>query len=202
MMQTGNEEQQQTKKPKARHSIGAKKNPQTEIAILEATAQIIKEKGISGLKMEAVARKAKAGKATLYRWWPTRGALLLALYQRKKPQLNYADTGSLHEDLLHFTHDLIAIWKGENGLFFKAIIAESQSDPDVAEQLKRYHAERLEALSALFSRAQTRGEIPQHENPAIRAEMLMNLLWQRLLNNGLEEDIDEHILVLANSDRK
>ena len=187
-------------KSKARHSIGARKNPDTEIAILDAAADIIAAKGIGGLRMEAVARKAKAGKATLYRWWPSRGALLLAVYQRKKPSICYNDTGSLYEDFLHFAKDLIEIWQGENGLFFKAIIAESQSDPDVAEKLKDYHAERLEALAAVVTRAQQRGEIPPKEDPTTRAELVIGLLWQRLLNNRLDESIDEHIRMLANSD--
>ncbi|SNY90561.1 transcriptional regulator, TetR family [Cohaesibacter sp. ES.047] len=185
---------------KARQSIGARKNPEAETAILDAAADIIAEKGIGGLRMEAVARRAKAGKATLYRWWPTRGALLLAVYQRKKPQFLYRDTGSLEQDLLHFANDLIEIWQGENGLFFKAIIAESQSDPDVAETLRNYHSERIEALAKVVERARQRGEIPQHEAPAVRADMLIGLLWQRLITNRLDEPIGQHIRMLANSD--
>ncbi|WP_320144328.1 TetR/AcrR family transcriptional regulator [uncultured Cohaesibacter sp.] len=194
------EEQDPKEKSKTRQSIGARKNPDTEMAILDAAAEIIAEKGIGGLRMEAVARKAKAGKATLYRWWPSRGALLLAVYQRNKPSMCYSNTGSLHEDFLHFAKDLTEIWQGETGLFFKAIIAESQSDPDVAEKLKDYHAERLEALATVVERAQLRGEISQKEDPATRAELLIGLMWQRLLNNRLDETIDEHIRMLANSE--
>ncbi|WP_119306575.1 TetR/AcrR family transcriptional regulator [Cohaesibacter haloalkalitolerans] len=183
-----------------RHSIGARKNPETEAAILDAAAEIIAEKGIGGLRMEAVARRAKAGKATLYRWWPTRGALLLAVYQRKKPHMTYRDTGSLYQDLLHFANDLITVWKGDNGLFFKAIIAEAESDPDVTDKLREYHAERLEALCAVTRRARDRGDIPADEDPTIRAEMLISLLWQRLINNRLDEKIDGHVRMLANSD--
>ena len=182
----------------SRHSIGARKNPETEAAILDAAADLIAQKGIKGLGMEAVARKAKAGKATVYRWWPTRGALLLAVYQRKKPAMSYDDTGSLLGDLTRFADCLLDVWKGENGLFFKAIIAEAQADPDVAEKLKDYHAERLEALTAVVIRAQKRGEISTKENPKIRAEMLISLLWQRLLNNRLDEPVNEHIAMLAN----
>jgi AcrR family transcriptional regulator len=183
-----------------RQSIGARKNPETETAILDAAAEIIAEKGIGGLRMEAVARRAKAGKATLYRWWPSRGTLLLAVYQRKKPNIIYRDTGSLYQDFWHFAHDLVTIWKGDNGLFFKALIAEAESDPDVAEKLKEYHAERLAALCAITRRARNRGDIPANEDPMIRAEILSSLLWQRLINNRLDEKIDEHVRVLANSD--
>lgn len=196
----GTEQNEKDKSNKARQSIGARKNPEAETAILDAAADIIAEKGIGGLRMETVARRAKAGKATLYRWWPTRGALLLAVYQRKKPQIIYRNTGPLEQDLLHFANELVKIWRGDNGLFFKAVIAESQSDPDVAETLKIYHSERLEALAEIIESARQRGEIPQHETPTLRAEMLMGLLWQRLITNRLDEPIDQHIRMLANCD--
>ena len=90
----------------SRTSIGAKKNPATETAILDAAARLLDQKGIAGLRMETVAREARAGKATLYRWWPTRGALLLAVFQRKKITLAGKDTGSLFSDLIAFAAEL------------------------------------------------------------------------------------------------
>ena len=83
-----------------RASIGARRNPETEAAVLDAAEALVEEKGISGLSMEAVARRARAGKATLYRWWPTRGALLMAVYQRQKRIAGYPDTGTLEGDVL------------------------------------------------------------------------------------------------------
>ena len=180
-----------------RSSIGARKNPQTEEAILDAAATIIADKGIAGLRMEAVARAARAGKATLYRWWPSRGALLLAVYQKKKPQFTYHDTGSLEGDLKHFVTDLTAIWKAESGAFFRAILAEAQSDPDVAEMLSTYHSERRNALRELFARAEARGEIPADGTAASRAELLIGMMWLRLMTHRLDEPFEDAIALLC-----
>ncbi|PLW76284.1 TetR/AcrR family transcriptional regulator [Cohaesibacter celericrescens] len=188
-----------TKKEKSnsRSSIGARRNPATETAILDAASKIVAEKGMSGLKMETVARAAKAGKATLYRWWPTRGALILAVYQREKPAVSYQDTGNLTDDLHSFASELSAIWKTEFGAYFKAIIAEAQSDPDVNQELERYRSQRLEGLLIIFKRAEKRGELPAGQDHKPRAELMMSMMWQRLLTNRLNEDIDGSIRLLA-----
>ena len=112
---------------KPRTSIGARRNPATEAAILDAAAEILGESGFDGLSMEAVARRAKAGKATLYRWWPTRGALLMAAYQRQKQMGDYPDTGGLETDVAAVLTQLFAHWSRPEGQLFRHIIAAAQA---------------------------------------------------------------------------
>ena len=63
-----------------RRSIGARRNPESAEAILEAAEAVLLESGYAGFSIEAVARKARAGKPTIYRWWPSKAALLLDVY--------------------------------------------------------------------------------------------------------------------------
>ena len=142
-----------------RASIGSRRNPETEAAILEAAYEILIEKGVVALSMEAVARRARAGKATLYRWWPTRGALLLAVYRRQKRMSPYADTGTLEGDVAAMLANLFAHWQRPEGRCFPHIIAAAQSDPDVAEALRDYIDERQTELETLMARAAQRGEL-------------------------------------------
>ena len=67
-----------------RRSIGARRNPESADAILQAAEAILTERGTAGFSIEAVAKRARAGKPTIYRWWPSRTALLLDVYQRRK----------------------------------------------------------------------------------------------------------------------
>ena len=60
-----------------RRSIGSRRNPETQEAILEAAEALLLEGGVAGFSIEAVARRARAGKPTIYRWWPNKTALLL-----------------------------------------------------------------------------------------------------------------------------
>ena len=96
-----------------RRSIGARRNPASEEAILDAAEAVLRENGIAGFSIEAVARRARAGKPTIYRWWPHRTALMLDVYKRFKNAKAFPDTGSLRGDLVSFlgenhTHQLVS----------------------------------------------------------------------------------------------
>ena len=171
-----------------RRSIGARRNPETEAAVLDAAAELFLAGGPKALSMEAVARKARAGKATLYRWWPGRGALILAVYERMKGETDYADTGSLRQDLTAFLDYLMGHWRRPVGQLFRLIIAEAQSDPDMAEALDRYRAERLAALTAVVARGAARGELVPGADAEAIAEAVIALGWLRLLTGRTEAD--------------
>ena len=86
----------------ARRSIGARRNPASQEAILDAAEAIMREEGLAGFSIEAVARRARAGKPTIYRWWPNRTALMLDVYKRFKNVRAFPDTGTLRGDLVGF----------------------------------------------------------------------------------------------------
>src|SRR5690554_2407569 len=65
---------------KRRVSIGARRSPETETAILDAAEALLREGGLAGFSIEGVARRARAGKPTIYRWWPNKTRLLLDVY--------------------------------------------------------------------------------------------------------------------------
>lgn len=171
-----------------RGSIGARRNPASEAAILDAAEAIVAEKGIGGLSMEAVARRARAGKATLYRWWPTRGALLMAVYARQKQIGAYPDTGTLEGDVEAVLRLLFAHWGRPEGSIFRHIIAAAQSDPDLAEALEVYRQERLTGLSEVIARAEARGELSGEVPAEDMARAVMGMAWLHLLVNRLDAD--------------
>lgn len=171
-----------------RGSIGARRNPATEAAILDAAEAIVAEKGIAGLSMEAVARRARAGKATLYRWWPTRGALLMAAYERQKQIGAYPDTGSLEGDVEAVLRLLFAHWGRPEGSIFRHIIAAAQGDPDLADALERYRQERLDSLATVIARAEARGELSGEVPARDMARAVMGMAWLHLLVARLDAD--------------
>ena len=118
-----------------RTSIGAQRNPASEEAILAAAGAILSEGGLAAFSIEAVARRAKAGKPTIYRWWPSKAALLLDIYHRQKGETFYADTGNTRKDLIAFLETLLGFWQKSGGEVFRSIIAEAQSDPAALEAL-------------------------------------------------------------------
>ncbi len=172
---------------KSRHSIGARRNPEAEQAILDAAEAILKEKGPGGFSIEAVARRARAGKPTIYRWWPNRTSLLLTVYQRQKGAFDTFDSGDVETDALDFLDHLLAYWReGAAGQVFRSVIAEAQSDPDAAEVLEAYSHERHQQTAGIFRRGMARGELRADIDPVLAAETLASFARGRLLIGKLD----------------
>jgi AcrR family transcriptional regulator len=171
----------------ARKSIGARRNPDSAEAILEAAEAVLIEAGYAGFSIEAVARRARAGKPTIYRWWPSKAALLLEVYQRQK-RVDLPDTGSLEEDLVGFLINLFTHWREtSSGSVFKSLIAEAQSDETAAAALAGYAGGRRTHTGQVIERAKARGEIAGDIDPGVVADLVASYAWRHLLTNRLDE---------------
>lgn len=171
-----------------RSSIGARRNPATEAAILEAAEALLREGGLAGFSIEAVARRARAGKPTIYRWWPNKTRLLLDVYQRLKLKMETVNTGAIEEDCVQFLLGLLRYWRAGPGQVFRSVFAEAQSDEAAAEALRDYADGRRAFTGKMFERAIARGELRADANPEIAAEGIAAFAWARLLTGRLEAD--------------
>ncbi|KQT47997.1 TetR/AcrR family transcriptional regulator [Devosia sp. BK] len=172
-----------------RRSIGARRNPASQEAILDAAQEILNEEGIAGFSIEAVARRARAGKPTIYRWWPNRTLLMLDVYQRFKNARGFPDTGSVRGDLISLLENhLLGFWKDSLcGTVYRAIIAEAQNDADAAAALFAYQTERKKTTAVIIERAKARGELAPEVNGELIIDMIISFAWHQLLINRLEE---------------
>lgn len=132
-----------------------------EQELFEATLAVLAEVGYDRLTMDAVASRAKASKATLYRRWEGKAALVIdALMSQKTPQVLPADTGSLRGDLL-------AVFCGAGGLTDKhqtdllgSVITAIGRDAEFAAQFRnRFIAPKAAVAREIYERAQERGEL-------------------------------------------
>lgn len=180
-----------------RTSIGAQRNPASQEAILQAAEEILVENGLSGFTIEAVARRAHAGKPTIYRWWKSRATLLLDVYRRQKYELPRTggiapDTGRLEDDVLQFLSGLFGYWRnGHAGAVFRSVIAEAQTDPDACQSLATYMDERFRQGAEMFSRAKARGLLQDWVDPLLAMELVSSLAWKRLLTDRIDPAEDE-----------
>ncbi|MGN6304653.1 MAG: TetR/AcrR family transcriptional regulator [Mesorhizobium sp.] len=174
------------KEKKARRSIGARRNPASAEAILEAAEAVLADGGHAGFSIEAVARRARAGKPTIYRWWPSKAALLLDVYQRQK-RFAYPDTGTVEEDIAAFLSALLANWRDTaSGAIFRSVIAEAQSDETAAKALSTYAADRRAQTGKMIERAKARGEVAADADPTTIADLVSSFAWSRLLTGRLD----------------
>ena len=109
-------------------------------AILDAVHEMLKEKPARELTMDAVAKRAKVGKPTLYKWWPSKAALVLAVFQeRLSGRLEAVPTSTVEAALRARVQSLIVEFNGLFGKVMGDLIAEGQSDPAVLRELYEQH---------------------------------------------------------------
>ena len=172
----------------ARRSIGATRNPASQDAILAAAEAVLLENGLGGFSIEAVARRARAGKPTIYRWWPSQAALLFDVYHnRKSINFIHPDTGNVRDDLRAYLSGLLQTWReGGSGEVFRSLVAKAQGDPAALAALSAYMAERREQSGRIIEKAQARGEVRADVPPTLVPELLSSFAWGRLLTERLD----------------
>ncbi|WP_183096072.1 TetR/AcrR family transcriptional regulator [Nocardioides stalactiti] len=131
-----------------------------EQEILDATLDTLAEVGYDRLTMDAVATRAKASKATLYRRWNSKAQLVIdALISQKEP-MNLPDTGTLRGDLVEAFCGLGGLTDQHQLAILGSVITAIGRDEEFAEAFRRDFIGPKKALSTeMFRRAQARGEI-------------------------------------------
>ena len=99
-----------------RRPPGRPRSEQARLSILRSTLAVLAETGYSGLTIEEVAARAGVGKATVYRWWPHKGALIADAFASSTiSRLHFPDTGSLAEDMRLQMRQLVKVFCSPRG---------------------------------------------------------------------------------------
>jgi AcrR family transcriptional regulator len=165
---------------------GRPRSERSRRAILQAAGELMLERGLSEISMDAVADRAGASKATIYRWWPSKELLvldaLLSEWAAGTPEA--IDTGSLAGDL----RALILPWTRQLGAkpygrVIAALVARAQCDPQFAQEYRTHFVKprREQGRSALI-RASERGEIPASTDVEAALDLLYGPFYHRLLH--------------------
>lgn len=142
------------------------------------------EGGLAVATMEAIAARAGVSKATIYKWWPSRGAVALEGFM-----VAVADSWSLSEDtstrdaLNRLVHNAVRLLSaGPAGPLLRALTAESLSQPDLALALReRWFGPRRALAVAIVSRGIERQELRADLDMALTVDALFAPLYYRLL---------------------
>lgn len=173
-----------------------------EQEILDATIDILAEVGYDRLTMDAVATRAKASKATLYRRWNGKAQLVIdALISEKEP-MSAPDTGNLRDDLLGAFCGLGGLTDARQIAILGSVITAMARDEEFAEAFRRdFIGPKKELSSRMFARAQERGEIRKDFDLELIAAALPGICLHRTFLLGelptaelVEKVIDQIIL--------
>ena len=158
---------------------GRQRSEESEDAILCATLQLLKAKPLRDISIEEIARQAGVGKATIYKWWPSKAYVALDAFLRKMNRMvPNPDTGSAEADLKKQIHYLASFYTSSTGRIFGQFLAEAQSDREFACLLReRFMKPRREIAGVIFDRAVKRGEV----DPSLDRDLVLDLIYGPVL---------------------
>ena len=152
-------------------------------AIMDAVYAVLQQKSVRDLTMEEVAKRANVGKPTLYKWWPTKATLVLAmLCERMAPSLEKPMGLTAEESLRLRVRRLIDAFNGPFGKIVAGLIAEGQGEPAIREAFfERWVSPRRNATIADLQRGKNGGELQKDAEPELLNDAIFGAIYYRLL---------------------
>lgn len=170
-------------------------------AILAAAADWVAQAGYGAVTVEGVAKRAGVGKQTIYRWWPSKAALLVELYTDivSREALLVSTEGSLRQRLTTLLGALFRLYRRScAGAILIGLIGEASSDASVRALLREgLVAGREDIVTGLVAAANRTGE--SRADAGAVNEVIIAVVWQRLVlqPDSLTDDFAAHLAALA-----
>ncbi|MFN8074724.1 MAG: TetR/AcrR family transcriptional regulator [Kineosporiaceae bacterium] len=181
-----------------------------EQAICEAALELLVEVGYERLTIDAVAARARASKATIYRRWPGKAELVTeAMRCRAAPSILPADAGSLRADLLALLSAAPLPSGKQDALILASILRAGHEAPDLRDcALQQIVEDKRAVIDAVLDRARHRGETVREDAADLVHEILPALVFFRFAVEGrpldgafAEHVVDDIVLPLISSSR-
>ncbi|WP_189541078.1 TetR/AcrR family transcriptional regulator [Streptomyces gelaticus] len=160
------------------------RGPRAAEAIFDTTLRHLAERGYARLTIEAVAQESGVNKTTIYRWWPSKPALLrAALIHARVLDIDIPDTGSLRGDLIALTEQITRLLTdGRTEPVARAMTAGTGlPDDELAALTRDFFADRFSREQPVFTRAAARGELPVDADPMLLLDLIAGAVWMRVL---------------------
>lgn len=163
----------------------SRRNEQSRQAILDASISLVGELGYDNVSIEAIARRAGCGKQTIYRWWPSKGAVVLeAATQSLDPVVVFPDTGDIVADLRGQLSGILELITTTGfGAAYRGVIAAGQSDPGLLGAVHEQIIEpNIKAFGARAALAQERGEMRGDADVRTLRDVLYGVIEYRMFH--------------------
>ena len=166
----------------------ARRSEQSRQAILSAAFDLVAESGYARLTIEAIAARAGVGKQTIYRWWPSKGAVFVDafLFQTSDEEGDLAlpDTGDLGADLRLVLRAIVDEYNDPRlDTMTRALIVESLNDPAINSEITaRIMGPHLEATRERLRSAQRAGQVAEDADLDVAVELLYGPIYHRWMH--------------------
>ncbi|HXO35294.1 MAG TPA: TetR/AcrR family transcriptional regulator [Candidatus Acidoferrales bacterium] len=162
---------------------GRPRSEQARLSILRSSLSLLAKKGFSEFTIEAVAAHASVGKATVYRWWPDKAALIAdAFASSTTRKLHFPDTGSVRTDMSQQMRQLVKILLSRRGRIVSAMLGAGQSDSNlIAAFRERFLKPRRQEAYATLRRGILRGQLRRNVDMNLILDSLYGPIYMRFL---------------------
>ena len=171
---------------------GRPRSERAHRAILQAANELLENEGFAAVTVEAIAERAGVSKATIYRWWPNRAAVVMdGFLSIVSSEVPFPHTGHAREDIRVHMRRLAEAFSGNLGRTVAALIAEGQADPELAEALRsRWLSVRRTEAREILELGIERSELREDLDPEVAVDVLYGPIYYRMLvgHAPLDED--------------
>jgi AcrR family transcriptional regulator len=170
-----------------------------EQAILDAALELLMEVGYDRLSIDALAERARAGKATIYRHWSGKAQIVAEAVRRLKVGAVDVpiDTGSLRGDLLGEMNQVCLTMDSEDAAIISGVLSAMRTDPELAHLIRTQVLDSKRGkFDGIIERAVRRGELPAGSTADLVEEVIPALVVNRLVIQGesLGDEFATHVV--------
>lgn len=159
-------------------------------AVLKALGELLLEKRLTSISIEAIAERAGVSKKTIYRWYKDKASLFMDLYNIESPTAgNIPDVGSFEVELNQASFQIWHFWKKTyRGRAFRQLLASCQTDDQSLKELRDvYMPAGRKITQDIIDRAIARSEI-EDKNYDFVVDMVIGFNWYHLITDSLEDE--------------
>lgn len=186
--------------------IGRPRSEKSREAILNAIDALLEEKEGRDLTIEAVAKRAKVGKPTLYRWWPTLADIVLeAGLRRAEMNIVISSEEGPQEKLRMFLRQSVKAITDGGGVYLRFLMAQAQENEEFRKRFRdSFVASRREVLCGVIREAVDYDKTSSTRNLDLFVDIVFGAMWYRLLvgHASLDQSFTDALVDIVLSDAK
>ncbi|HEY3867319.1 MAG TPA: TetR/AcrR family transcriptional regulator [Actinocrinis sp.] len=191
-------------------ALGRPRSEEAHRAILDAALRLTADEGYQAVTIKGIAEAAGVGRQTIYRWWPTKGAIVLeAVRSIARQAAEPEPTGDAVADLRALLRATFALNSSVAGPAISGLMAESTGDPRFAALLQeQLLAPRRAVVRGILERGQEAGQLGRATGLDLVVDTVWGTMWYRTLSKhrpvdaALADDVTEAVVrMLGPGDR-
>lgn len=174
------------------HKKGRPRSERSRRAILESTNKLLLHKSVQELSIEAIAKKAKVGKTTIYRWWPNKTAVVMdALVSQPGMQAPLPTPANDTEAVTMQLEKLIRLLQSNNGQIIAQLFSEAQTSQESQKIFENnFLAPLVDAIEFSIEEGKKNGEFRSDVDTRMAVDMLCGPIFFRLMAHPADLNTD------------